>query len=254
MKVELIMSESPPNLRTLNAARYAANVFFRMLSTDISEEELAETQPDNPSDASKALDLAMLALVLLDSPESIRTVRDMVHRGESEFTQEDLSRAAWMLEGIGSGILLNAPDQIVSAANSWLGLATIEQNRCAVLQIVLDGASPAASNDTAERCIRDLGKHDKAFLALVPGMVRDTLQRIVLSGNAGGKSKVGEAKLGLNGAAAKLAVSVGAFGDAVERNSKALFEQAQRANETKAAEARTNAIDRMQKVARRNRK
>lgn len=241
--------------RLVRAALYAGGVFLQMATADISDEDLASVTPVTPRDQNVARRAGVLALLLHASPTSRAAIRELLHRGESDLSDDELADVAYFVDGVASRLILNSGiREVVEFARRDVGAFTPGERRAAVLERLAGYADPEATRASAERCIADLARDERPFAALDPANVLDVLQRIDATNTKRGKRSDGSAWLRLTGAAAKLSTSVTAFGDENEHNAKRAFEDAAKSAATRLEEDKKLATAEISRIAKRRKR
>ncbi len=221
------------DIQAFGAAMFAGAAYVNFARDHlVPKEELDRVFPTNPGDQVTAHGVANLALLLslrngklrelaLSSIRAARAVR-LKPETASDLTDEELERVGVLLEHI-----LGAVFQIGGNA-AWIrelgakavSLGTVDQRRSFVCSTIDD--------DTRGL---DLGEYlaqaDPVFCNLDAAYTRKVLSHLApAERSTGGKKRGGTGLLQAPGAAAKLSVKVGAFGDKDERAASKAFRRA----------------------------
>jgi hypothetical protein len=248
----------------LMAACYASGTFLQMQRAELTEEEIREVtaEGDRVRDplSPRSFDLATLLLLVENSKSSRDAIREGIHHGESSISDDELWELGYFVEHLMIAVRCNQGlGKYLDLARRAVNTFTVEERRAAVLEVLWDAEGgdddgPRLNEEDARFCIQQLSRYEKRLGALDPVFTRDLLQRMDLSDNPGGKWPDGSARIGPSRVAAKLAISVGAFEDTNERNSKAAFDHAWEVDRRKFAEQQKEARQSIAERERRNRR
>lgn len=207
------------------AARYAGAIFVRMAQADseLTDAEVDEVQPKKDSESSLAFNVAFLALFVSGESE---LVLELVRRISGvECSLEDLDGLSQLLEALDPSLLRSRTglQSLRKVIAEWQGLSTVAQQRSAVVDDVAMALEAELGPDAVIKGLKEL--HPR-FGGLKRELVSETLERTTRDEKSGGKMPGGKARLSPLGAAATLAVAVGAWDDSDYKKSKAAFADA----------------------------
>lgn len=251
------------------AANYSANAFIKLSHVDLTDKEVAEAiaQPDierlPPTERRQSLResltrgrVATLALLMHDSPLSRLTIRELMHPAtgdESEFSDNDLEDIARVLDEIHEHIFgnVNTPE-LRQKLDYWLDNVTVTQRRSSVLQQVAFSAGPKVTLKQTRALLEELAaRSDRRFAGVDARQAHEILQQVDTAGSTGGRWPNGTRRIGVIGAAAKLSVLAGAFGDVKEHPAKRAYADAETEEDKAFAKKRKEARTVVKRVERR---